>query len=311
MGSAYGEATETRTFRVVSARRDAPDACDRLSLYGLVRKLTSLLRWLDLRLWSNRFVAIATVLGAGCMFGYALLSGYALAKAAFLAAQTGGGLFLAWAIARELDPDDSRSATLATFLAALLLAFETPDLSASLALMLAPRILLRSTGRTPTIPDAIFVVGLGFVCSSATAGLLAAAALAVALVADTRLPDPAPDRQGVVGLLVAAAAAGGAAYFETLGRPWQIPGGAELAGLLAVAASLLLLKVPPPRSANDVKQPLRRVRLVAATFVAVAAGILTVALVGGPALGKLSPLWAALVGVALHRRLRKAKVPED
>ncbi|MEX2551778.1 MAG: hypothetical protein WD627_02080, partial [Actinomycetota bacterium] len=87
----------------------------------MLRKVTTLLRLLDFRLASNRFIALATIVVSGLGFGYELNDGGSFGEAVARGVQFGAGVFLAWAIARELDPDRPGSATAATFAGAALL----------------------------------------------------------------------------------------------------------------------------------------------------------------------------------------------
>jgi hypothetical protein len=112
-------------------------------------------------------------------------------------------------------------------------------------------------------------------------------------------------------MVIALAAGAGAVHFGTLTASWKPPGGVELAGLVIVGISLLALRVPRPTSADDRGKPLSARRLVAATALAVTTGAAAVLLVGGPAFPALSPLWAAVAGVVLHRRVRSAKARRE
>jgi hypothetical protein len=282
-----------------------------MSFYAAMARLTSLIRWLDLRLWSNRFIAAATVLVSILRFAYGRYEGASNVDAGLDAARLGAGIFLAWAIARELDPDRPASATVATLIAAAFLLSGAPDLSALVALLASMRVALRSTGKPPTVLDPIFLAILAVLCSTRTTGVPAAASLAIALALDSHLPEPAGARRGVWGIVVALAAGAGAVHFGTLTASWKPPGGVELAGLVIVGVALLALRVPRPTSADDRRKPLSLRRLVAATALAVTTGAAAVLLVGGPAFPALSPLWAAVAGVVLHRRVRSAKAGRE
>jgi hypothetical protein len=272
-----------------------------MNLFAAISKLTSLVRWLDLRLPSNRFIAGGTVLISGSAFAYRLYQGGSVIDAALYGGRFGAGVFLSWALARELDPDQPASAGVAAAASVVLLLAGLPDLVALVALLAATRIVSRSTGKPPTVLDAVFLTALAVACVRGSTGVPAAGTLAAALFADRRLPGPSP-RGGAWSVVVALAATAGAARLGTLTPSWKPPTAIELAGLAFVAIALLALRVPPPTSTDDRRKPLDGRRLTAATVLAVAAGAVTVLLVGGAAFSALSPLWAALVSVVAYRR---------
>jgi hypothetical protein len=268
-----------------------------------LRRLTSLVRLVDFRRASNRFIALATLIVSGSAFGYGLYEGRSLLEAVARAAQLGIGVFLAWAIARELDPDRPESATAATLIGAVLLFTGSPRLGGVLAVLLVMRIVLRSPGRPPTVVDLIFLVGLAAYNLPTPLGLPAAVALGIALVADLRLPEPAPARVAIAGVVIALGAIAGGIYFGSFGIDWAEPSGLELVFLVLVGLALATLRVPAPASTDDRRSPLSRSRLVWATWLGVSAGVATVVLTGGAAVPKLSPVWAALIAVAFSRRI--------
>ena len=93
-------------------------------------QLTSLSRVVDPRYSSNRLVIVGAA-AAALIVSVSSLAGFDLGSGPLLAAV---GVFLAWAIARELDPDQPASAAIAI------------PLSFVLLLVLGPASLLVSTG---------------------------------------------------------------------------------------------------------------------------------------------------------------------
>lgn len=282
-----------------------------MMIKSVLRKVTTLLRLMDFRLASNRFIALATIVLSGIGFGYELYDGGSFGEAVARGAQFGVGVFLAWAIARELDPDHPGSATAATFAGAALLFTGPPRLGASLALLLVFRIVLRSTGRLPTFVDLIFVAGLAVYCARTPDGLPAAMALGVALVVDSRLPEPAPSYTLPLGVVIALGVIAGGAHFGSFSNVWTTPSLLQWVCLALVAVAVISLRVPAPESTNDRRRPLNRTRLVSATWLGVWAGVATVFLMGGAAVPGLSPLWAAVVAVALIRRIPTRTAPRN
>lgn len=269
---------------------------------ALVSRITSLVRWLDLRLPSNRFVVLAALVAFGAVLGYELYAGAEMAAGLLEAALAAGAIFLAWALGRELDPDEPASAGAATIGAVLLLAGGEPNLAASLSVLVALRIVVRTTGRTPTALDLLFVTGLAAFTARTADGFPASLALPAALLVDHLLAKP----RGALwaGLAAAVAALAAAFYFGTIIPAPIAPSPLEW-GLLGLAAlAILTLRVPAPRSRDDRRAPLSRQRLKLATVLAGAVGVATALFAGGHAVWALLPVWAALAAVALTRTAR-------
>jgi hypothetical protein len=211
------------------------------------------------------------------------------------------GVFLAWATARELDPDRPESATAATLIGTVLLFTGTPRLGSVLALLLVIRIVVRSTGGPPTVVDLIFLVGLAAYCARRTDGLPAAVALGLALVADSRLPEPAPPHVAATGVVIALGTIAGGAFFGSFRIDWSKTTLTQWVCLALIGLAAVTLRVPSPASTNDRRKPLSRDRLVWATRLGISVAVATVALTGGSAVPGLSPLWASLIAVAFLR----------
>jgi hypothetical protein len=266
-------------------------------------RLTSLVRLMDFRRASNRLIALASVIVSGSALGYGLYEGRSLLEAVARAVQLGLGVFLAWAIARELDPDRPESAAAATLIGAVLLFTGSPRLGGVLAVLLVMRIVLRSPGRPPTVVDLVFLVALAAYNLPTPLGLPAAVALGIALVADSRLPEPAPAHVAMAGVVITLGVIAGGIYFGSFRIDWAEPTGWEWAFLALVGLALATLRVPAPAATDDRRAPLSRSRLVWATWLGVSAGVATVVFTGGTAVPKLSPVWAALIAVAFSRRI--------
>lgn len=270
-------------------------------------RLTSLPRLIDLRVPSNRVVALASAVALAAGMGYSLTHGESVAQAAALGIEGALSVFLAWAIARELDPDKPRSALFSILLAALLLVTEgRPFLPGVVQVLLIARILVRSTGSPPTLLDLGVLVALAVFGARVREGIPIGLVLGGAVIADARLHDPAPRRSLIGGTLILGGTLLAAWYFRSFEGSWTTPTTAQWILLAIIAAACACLDVPSPTSTDDRKQSvLSRARLSAGTWAAAAAGAATLAWVGGPAFASLGPLFAALVGVAFSRSLPK------
>lgn len=278
----------------------------------MLGRLTALARVLDPAVASNRFALLAAA--GGVLLGGL---GAALAGTEDVAATLGAGLrygvgvLLAWAIARELDPDRPRAARYAAFVYAPAALVGPPDLVAVVALLLAARTTGRTTGLAPRGADLVALpvlaglaarTGPGFVC-----GMAVAAACYLERELTGRDADTTPS---VRRALVAAAAAALLAVAATtltgafLGG-WHAP---ATGGLVLVAAGAIAAVWMGPATVEaraDVTRVALSPRRLAATrwlVLATLAGALAWA--GGAAVGALAPAISAVVGVALAARAR-------
>jgi hypothetical protein len=273
-----------------------------------VYKFTHLPRHLALKLPSNRNAVIIGFLAAAA--GFAVESGRSADAGSALgfAAAVGVGAFLAWAAARELDPDHPRSAEVAAVLAgAAAPAAGRPALLAVVTALLTARILARTVGLPPTPLDLVLLIGLGFAAAGTTAGWIAGLMLAFAVARDHRLPDPAP-RPALAAAFVIAAAATVGGVAAGVPADWDTPG--RIIGVIAVIGLVagLSLRAHLPTSVGDLTgEPLdprriqsgRRVTLGLATAAALAGG--------SSAITALTPVWAGVIGVALVNRIPRSR----
>lgn len=277
---------------------------------GIVRlarragELTSLWRQLSLRNRSHLVVLGFSGLASGGFLVFQILDGGTLLEAVPPAVNFGVMLFLAWAIAREIDPDFPRSALVAAGAAAAILPGGSAPAGTSVALLLALRIVTRSPGKAPTLPDLVILPLLSAVVAWTPRGWLGGAAVAVALVVDARMPDPAGRRNYAGAVAVAVAALAVALSAGTLRVGFTVPtplGWAALAGgLLAFPA----MRRYVPQSVQDRSgSRITPGRLRAGRLIALGTGAAGLGLFGGAAAPLLAGMWASFVGVAAYHRL--------
>lgn len=282
-------------------------------------RLTALSRPIDLALPSNRFALFAALAVTALGTIGSLSTGHDVLAAVGRGLAYGVGAFLAWAIAREVAPDRTLVAKLAVaaYLPAMLLGL--PILSGLFTLLLAVRIVVRSTGLPPTRVDLGVLVLLAIVASTTSTGFIAALALAYAVHADRKLPEPADDRTHeivavvIVAVALATTVVSGAFLTEWVGIAF---GGAV--AVAAVAAAATRFRAREVRATADLTgEGLWLERLVHARRLLLVT--LAVALVwgGGEAVAGLAPAGAAVVGTALATigvtipsRLRTARPSE-
>jgi hypothetical protein len=266
-------------------------------------RATALARPIDPTVASNRFAIFssAVVVVAGTLATSLAAPELGVTGALGRGLRYGVGAFLAWAIARELDPDRTRAArdAVLAYLPAMVLG--TPALAGVVALLLAARITVRSTGRVPTVVDLVVLVGVAGVAATSAPGFVAAAALAWAVWDDGRLPAPAPQpRTQLAAVAVAAAALVGSVLTGSFLTGWRAPRALELVWIVVVVVAVVVRPRPTAVRAvgDDGHTPLDAARVVRARWLVV--GTLAAALLwaGGDAVPALAPAAAAVVGVA-------------
>ena len=264
-----------------------------------VEQLTSLSRVVDPRYPSNRLVLAGAVL-AGLGVGVATLLGADLEAGALSAAV---GDFLAWAMARELDPDHSTSAALAMPVSLLLvLAVGPPALLVTLGVLLGVRVAAGTVGTPMRLLDSVTFIALSAALGTSLIGAVGAAAMiSGALVSEPR------SMNRVATAVMSAIAYTVVALITGLARTWTGPTPAEWITIgLAVAATLLLLPAAVPVSNTDRHTgTISRNRVTAARVIAGLAVVAALALTGGPGIMALAATGAAaLVGTALRKLVR-------
>jgi hypothetical protein len=177
--------------------------------------------------------------------------------------------FVLWAWLREVDPDHGWTAVASAVVGAVWVLSGQPIVSAAatLGLMVASRVVVRSTGRRPLTTDIIGMTAIAVGVGYTTAGWIGGLALAIALFLDDRLDDRARGLMRASALIAAMGVTVTAAIFDVLpkrpiGYSVPIMLGASVVGLLLIARPVT------PSSLVDArhKSPLdmRRLRLARA-----------------------------------------------
>lgn len=224
------------------------------------------------------------------------------------------GIFLSWAIARELDPDNNFPAGMAAFVGGGLMTLGlsgdhvsgTASLGAVTAVLFAIRIVTRTTGLAPSLLDNIWIVGLCAYSASTKPGLLAAIGLALALGIDTVLEKPAP-RMAIITAVLAILAAGYAYATPSATPGWRSWEASEIAILaVGVAATLGIRNLQPSSIADHTGETLFLSRLGAGRRLAAGLALAACVFSGGFGVSALSPLWAAAICVGISHWTRRS-----
>jgi hypothetical protein len=232
---------------------------------------------------------------------FQLVQGTGLQEALLWGVNAGLAVFLAWALGRELDPDHELSAFVGAGLSlAGRVLFGAPALLALAWMLLALRLVNRSTGLPAKIQDTLGFLGLGLWLTwqeSWVYGL----ATTIAFFLDSRLFRPHPRHLGFA-VLTLLGTLGLTLMQSTSNRDgWQ---GTGLLWAMVAATLLFVLIIPASRkleATGDVTgEPLRPARLQAAQILALLTGLFTAAWSGQAGVIDLLPLWAAMLGTPLY-----------
>lgn len=260
--------------------------------------ISALGRPLDPSYATNRWIALlavaALVVGSVAAAG----SGAGLASALRAGLVDALVLFLAWALARELDPDAELAAFLPVALAAgWLIVWPAPSLVLGFALLLVLRVVNRTVGPAATTLDSLVVLALVAWAAWSTGAWTVAAMAAVAFGADRRLEPPGEVRQlGFAG--AAAVLAVAVALTAGTGGPPRVAGPpfwTALAATVLFAARVLGLGAVTAQG-DRTAAPLYRARVRTGMALGLALGVAALA-TGRPGLVEAGILWSCLAGL--------------
>jgi len=261
-----------------------------------IGQLSSLSRAVDPRYPSNRFV-IAGALIAGLATALANLFGLDTGLGPVSAAV---GVFLAWAIAREIDPDYPASGAVAMPVSMVLLLVLGPaSLLVSMGVLLGLRLIAGTVGAPLRMLDIIGVVGLAALLGTNPIGVVGLGAMVIGVVVDE------PRRNRAVPIAASAVTAFAVvALVSGLEWTWTTPDAAGwIALVIAVFATMLVIPAALPTASTDRRSGrVRRERVTGARVVAGTAVVAGFALAGGVGIAALAgTVTAALSGTAIRR----------
>lgn len=267
-------------------------------------RLSSVTRSVDLAYPTNRAIVIISLLfflGTICL---QLILGREISSASASGLRAGVSVFLAWALARELDPDNEFSAFVAAFLGCTgFLLFPSPFLLALFLELLLIRVINRSTGLPAKTSDSLAILLLsGWISFQGEWAFSLFTALAFFL--DSSLPEPNRRNRAFGGiiLMISLLAFTKTACKESILMDTQL-------GIFTLAATLLIiphiLRSGKIKSRGDLTEiPLDPLRIQAAQLTALLNAVLFTALEGWAGIESLMPLWGAILGVALYGNLK-------
>ena len=272
------------------------------SLKVKVTSITAVGRSIDPNFPTNRAIAalVAIVVFGGTVFR--LFGGVSLVQSAAWGIAAGLGIFLAWALGRELDPDHDPSAFVGAGLALVgLVFFGLPNLGVLFWVLVLVRIVNRTVGLPAKLTDSLLFVGLGGWLTwqgNWVFGLMTA----LAFFLDSRLSRPHKRH-----LVFAAIALIGTAILLIVhgnilggGRP-SLPAILAVFGISVLFVPVVFASRELRTVSDETNEPLDAKRVQAAQVVAILTGI-QIALWGdAPGVIALLPLWATVLGLSLYR----------
>ncbi len=266
-----------------------------------IRVKTGLGRVLSLDHPSNRYVLVATVLAG---VGTLLWRWWTGADDVFSwSVRIAGAVFLAWAIGREIDPDDTASAGLATLIVVPLTVLGPPSLASAVAILLAGRIAVRTTGISPHLIDGVVLTAGAAYLGARPETWPALGAMILAVATDRYAQPPGPDRTLWFSVTMIVAAVSTALWLADPPE-WARPTIAEwiVLGFAAVAGFLAIINIRPVRSRTDFHdRTLSDSRLRFGRVLVLFTLVVGAVYLGGPVVPTLTPVWAAVAAVtAIH-----------
>lgn len=263
-------------------------------------QFTSIGRTLDPRYPTNLAILLASV-AAGIVAGLvAIISGESTGAALIAGIVCAASVFVAWALARELDPDHNRSAFLAAGTAFTASFFvEMPNFFALFAVVMLLRVVNRTVGPPAKLFDTLGVLVIaGIVIFTGTwmFGIVAVAAL----VMDSILQNPHRRHliaAGVVVLMIAARF-----VLLDVDEPQALSTMMMVIELavtaLFIVAMFSMREVHTTSDANDERLAVHRVQA------GMGIGLMAVLVMlwnGNAGMIAMAPLWTALFSVAVYR----------
>jgi hypothetical protein len=255
---------------------------------------------------SNRYVVVATVLA-----GLGTLSWRWSTDAGDIwlwSLRVAAAVFLAWAVGREIDPDDTLSAGVATAVVVPFMALGAPSLLSTAAILMAARVAVRTTGISPHLIDGAALT-IGAVYLGARPETWPALGTLILAVGTDRLARPAgPERTLWFGAAMTLAAMTTAVAFADP-PGWDQPTIPEWAvlGFTAAAGFLAAINTRPLVTRADYHDhTLSESRLRFGRVLVFFTLVVGTVYLGGPIVPSLTPVWAATLSVTLVHYYRIA-----
>jgi hypothetical protein len=265
-------------------------------------------RPLDPNYPTNRaIVAVAVLVGLVGGAVQLFITGSGLLDSLVWSVEAAGGVFLAWALSRELDPDNEMSAFVSAGLWILSLAvINAPRLLALLWFLWSLRIVNRTSGLAAKPLDSVLFLTLGSWLAFQTSGIYIVMT-AVVFVLDGLL-EPANRRQYIFAGLSALPGLALFLALDALFAAFQFSRGVivPLVVIAILFASVIASYRRVEVMGDYTGEPLDPTRVRAAQLIALITALLVGLLRGISGVASLLPFWSAFLGLALFRIVKAA-----
>lgn len=266
---------------------------------------SALLRPIDLDYPDNRIIIYLSTVIFIASISYQILSGERLNEAIIWAGRSALSIFFAWAITKEIDPDNPHAALIAAGLCVCCLLFlESPFILPLVLLLFLFRITNRISGIIPTLFDSILILLTGtylIYTGNWIQGLL----MSFAFFMDTRLNEPI--KRHFIFAFICLIISLFVLYRSNIEILFPSQYQIFILLLLIVFSIVKIINTGIPRTLSDVKsKPLSKERIIATRMIALLAGLLT--LFGGlNSFISIFPLWTAIGGSTVYYIIQKIK----
>lgn len=276
-------------------REDAQGDSRSSGLQPGVHTLTAMHRYTSLmRIFDPRIRTHQTIIVIGIASGALAL---AVGNDLLAGARAGIAAGLAWAIARELHPDNNMAALAAGIVGGIFQALVGGvGIGVCYLLLVFLRIIVRTTGRAPTTFDLGLNLVVVLVVANTLPGFLAGLGIAVALFLSPILPKPAPNSHRIWAFAYAAIALTGLVFSPAPQAP-EVTGAGWLLFSISMLLSVGLFATTRPKSVGDIdREPIDGGRLRLARIELVALMVVIVVTTAGAGILPTAPALAALIG---------------
>ena len=270
-----------------------------------ISKISATGRPVDLSYPTNRaivFLALAVAVG-GPIFRLFLYETFF--RSGMWGLRAGLSVFLAWALCRELDPDNNLAAFVGAGLTSIgIFLWGFPSFLALFWLLVMIRILNRTTGLPAKMMDSFAVILLG--CVLVFQGHWAfGLGTVLVFVLDGLLPAPFKRQlfyAGLAALSTVMIVLLKPGYWKAWELHWPL-GGIALG--MSAAFIPVMFKFRTLKSTGDVTgEPLKSIRVLIGGGLTLLTGIEVAVWSGADGLQSLLPFWGAVVGAAIYRQMK-------
>lgn len=261
------------------------------------QKISALSRPLDMNYPDNRLIVFLFAVVFVASISVRVFSGDSLIPGLIWSARAALSVFFAWAITKEIDPDNPGSAVIASFLGiSVLFFFNGSGLLIAVFLLAILRMVARTTGVPLTVLDSVLIMLMGTYLvydGKWVYGIL----MGIAFFMDATLVKPVRRHLLFGAISIPIAIFGLYMNFTLVGFTYEYHFFALLVLVLFLIVRIIFAGTP--RSFTDVPgEQLSKERIVGASLLAFLAG--TLALLAGPSeIIATLPLWVAIGGTVL------------